>query len=157
MTRIGILSDTHGHLDRQISILFQGVDHIFHAGDIGPTSILDRLSLIAPVTAVRGNTDWQLDLPETSLKTIAARKFLLHHIVSIGDSRQPISPWLQREAPDAVIFGHTHQAQKHLSGNCLYLNPGYAGAPRTATERSVAILTITPEQPLQAEIIRLGR
>ena len=156
MIRIGILSDTHGHLDPQIGVLFQGVDHIFHAGDIGPTSILDRLSTIAPVSAVRGNTDWQLDLPETIVKSIGEKKFIIHHIISIGDTRQPIYRRLRREAPDAVIFGHTHQSQKHITDDCLFLNSGYAGAPRPQTRRSVAILTIESEQALKAEIIELG-
>ena len=35
----------------------QGVDHIIHAGDIGSLEVLEALRLIAPVTAVRGNTD----------------------------------------------------------------------------------------------------
>ena len=32
--RIGVISDTHGHLDPQILEEFAGVDHIIHAGDI---------------------------------------------------------------------------------------------------------------------------
>ncbi|MFA5192251.1 MAG: metallophosphoesterase family protein, partial [Verrucomicrobiia bacterium] len=52
--KIGLISDTHGHLDPQISALFAGVEHILHAGDIGSESLLDALRAIAPVTAVLG-------------------------------------------------------------------------------------------------------
>jgi len=37
--------------------LFAGVDHILHAGDIGPPSVVMQLERVAPVTAVRGNCD----------------------------------------------------------------------------------------------------
>ena len=47
--RIGIISDTHGHLDPVVRTLFQGVDHILHAGDFGFASILLELEDIAPV------------------------------------------------------------------------------------------------------------
>ncbi|HAV64105.1 MAG TPA: YfcE family phosphodiesterase, partial [Verrucomicrobiales bacterium] len=55
--RIGVISDTHGYLDPKIPALFQGVEHILHAGDIGYASIILELEQIAPVTAVLGNTD----------------------------------------------------------------------------------------------------
>jgi len=37
--------------------IFAGVDHILHAGDIGPDFLIAQLGAIAPVTAVLGNND----------------------------------------------------------------------------------------------------
>ena len=54
---IGVISDTHGLLRPEALVALQGSDRIIHAGDIGDPTILDRLSEIAPVTAVRGNVD----------------------------------------------------------------------------------------------------
>ena len=51
--KIGVISDTHGHLDRRVFGLFDGVDHILHAGDIGYPSLILELEAIAPVTATR--------------------------------------------------------------------------------------------------------
>ena len=40
---------------------FGDVDHILHAGDIGPATLLTELEALAPVTAVYGNTDgWEV-------------------------------------------------------------------------------------------------
>ena len=65
---VGLISDTHGFWDDQISALFAGVDHILHAGDIGDPSILASLERIAPVTAVMGNCDGlPLDARETEV------------------------------------------------------------------------------------------
>ena len=54
---IGVVSDTHGFYDPRVPPLLQGVEHILHAGDIGTGQIIEQLSEIAPVTAVRGNND----------------------------------------------------------------------------------------------------
>src|SRR5512143_3819351 len=55
--RLGIISDTHGLLRPEVFEVFQDVDRILHAGDIGPLDLLTELEAIAPVTAVYGNTD----------------------------------------------------------------------------------------------------
>ena len=61
MARIGVIADTHGLLRPEVFEVFREVDHILHAGDVGPASILDELEAIAPVTAVYGNTDgWEV-------------------------------------------------------------------------------------------------
>ena len=54
---VGVVSDTHGYLNPRVTELLQGVDHILHAGDIGDDEIIRELSLIAPVSVVRGNND----------------------------------------------------------------------------------------------------
>jgi putative phosphoesterase len=68
VTRLGIISDTHGLLRPQAAAFLRGCDRILHGGDIGNADILSRLSTIAPVTAVRGNNDkgaWAEAVPET--------------------------------------------------------------------------------------------
>ena len=55
--RLGIISDTHGKLRSQVFDVFADVDHIIHAGDIGSPDLIAALEVIAPVTAVYGNTD----------------------------------------------------------------------------------------------------
>ena len=54
---VGVVSDTHGYLNPRVPELLQGVEHILHAGDMCDAVIIDELSSIAPVTAVRGNND----------------------------------------------------------------------------------------------------
>ena len=58
MTRVGLISDTHGLLRPQVLDFLRGSDLILHAGDLCDTALLDELARIAPVTAVRGNNDW---------------------------------------------------------------------------------------------------
>lgn len=138
--KIGIISDTHGYLDPQIPELFAGVDHILHGGDIGLPWLIVELEQIAPVTAVLGNNDSGLDFKETEVVQLDGRKFLLHHIVEVARPAEAIQRRIQREQPDVVVFGHTHRPYCQRLGSTLYLNPGYAGRPRFALPRTVAIL-----------------
>src|SRR5258706_9016194 len=81
---IGLISDTHGLLRPQALAALQGSDYLLHAGDIGDQSILDALTEIAPVTAVRGNNDygsWAKHLPEeTDLRIGNVTLHLLHDL-----------------------------------------------------------------------------
>jgi putative phosphoesterase len=141
MKRIGVLSDTHGYLDPKIAELFQGVDHILHAGDIGLPWLILELEEIARVTAVTGNTDDGLEYKETEVLELEGRKFLLHHVVDVQEPEDKIKRRIIRENPDVVVFGHTHKRHCEKVGQTLYFNPGYAGKPRFHLPRSVAVLT----------------
>jgi len=138
--KIGVISDTHSYLDPQIPQLFAGVDHILHAGDVGPYSLLLELQAIAPVTAVLGNTDTWLQLKPTDRIELGGHRFLVHHIVNPHALTDDLKAHMAEVRPDVVVFGHTHKAFNAKVGGMLFFNPGYAGKQRFALERSVAIL-----------------
>ena len=140
--KLGLISDTHDYLDPRLPELFAGVDHILHAGDVGQHALLLELALIAPVTAVTGNTDEGLTLRETELVTLGGKKFLIHHIVTPGVGSPRIDRRLRDDAPDVVMFGHTHRPFAEQVGSILYFNPGYAGRQRFELPRSVALMEI---------------
>jgi hypothetical protein len=138
--KVGVISDTHGFLDPKIPRLFAGVGHILHAGDVGDAFIAFELAQIAPVTVVAGNTDLGLSFEETEVVKLAARKFLIHHIVNPQSPADKLKERITRESPDVVVFGHTHKAFSETLGGILFFNPGYAGKPKIGIERSAAIL-----------------
>ncbi|MDH3796419.1 MAG: metallophosphatase family protein, partial [Flavobacteriaceae bacterium] len=57
MTRILLLSDTHGHIDEAILKYARDADEIWHAGDIGSLEVTDQLASVKPLKAVFGNID----------------------------------------------------------------------------------------------------
>jgi len=140
--KIGVISDTHGHLDPKVESLFQGVDHILHAGDIGFASIILELEFVAPVTAVLGNNDPGLSFKETESLELGGKKIIVHHIVNPRELSDKLSHRIQRERPDLVVFGHTHRAFSETVNGIHFFNPGYAGKPKFGAERSVAILEL---------------
>jgi putative phosphoesterase len=138
--KIGVISDTHNHLDPKIHGLFAGVDHILHAGDIGNASIISELEGIAPVTAVYGNTDMGLPFRETEIIDLAARRFLIHHIVNPLALDDRLQERIAHVQPQVIVFGHTHRTFCETIGDVLYFNPGSAGKPKFGLGRTVALL-----------------
>ena len=138
--KIGVISDTHGHLDPRVEKIFAGVDHILHAGDIGYASIILELQCIAPVTAVLGNCDSDIGFRLTETVELAGKKILVHHIVNPRDPSEAVLNRIAKDRPDVVVFGHTHKRFAGHLGDVFYFNPGYSGKPKSATDRSVAIL-----------------
>jgi putative phosphoesterase len=145
--KIGVISDTHGHLDPKVFKLFAGVDHILHGGDIGLPVLILELEEIAPVTAVLGNNDVGMSFRETEVKTLGERTVLVHHIVNPHRLVDPVAERIRNARPNIVVFGHTHQPFNETIEDTLFLNPGYSGKPRFAMPRSVAVLHLEASGP----------
>jgi len=148
---IGLISDTHGELSPRICGIFENVDYIVHAGDVGDPGIIAELSAIAPLTCVRGNSDRGLLLEKlpvvASLETSVGLLAVTHY--------QPrgLPPFTLEglaESPAIVVFGHTHFPKVLIDENVVLINPGAAlygrGAPPT-----VAILTIDEDSKITTE------
>lgn len=88
MQRIGILSDTHGCWDDRFALHFKGCDQIWHAGDVGDLSVIERLRGVAPlVRAVRGNIDSgrvAREFPEADCFSVEDVKVWLTHIGGVS-------------------------------------------------------------------------
>jgi len=153
--KLGLISDTHGFLDPRLPRIFRGVDHILHAGDIGPDYLIAQLESIAPVTAVLGNNDSSPCFPLTKTLVLGELKFLVHHIVSPWALAEELRTRIARERPDAVVFGHSHKQFSERIDGALFVNPGYAGKPKFGAERSVALLEVNGKD-MQVKFIRLS-
>jgi putative phosphoesterase len=143
---VGLISDTHNHFDPRIPVLFDGVAHILHAGDIGLPWVILELEQIAPVTAVSGNNDYDSQFRETESLELAGRRILVHHIVDPYRLTPKLEHRIQREGPHIVVFGHSHRTFCERRGSTLFVNPGYAGKTRFGLQRSVAILDCALEE-----------
>ena len=149
--KIGVISDTHGLLRPEAVEALRGSQHIIHAGDVGDPEILERLTEIAPVTAVRGNVDkgaWAQKLPETEVLEIEGLLiFILHNLEELD---------LKPEAAGfaAVIYGHSHVPKQETKNGVFYFNPGSAGPRRFALPISVGRFVIE-NGAVKGEIIAL--
>jgi uncharacterized protein len=149
--RLGIVSDTHGHLQNTQSAVrmleSQGVDEVLHCGDIGSTEI-PRLFAPWPAHFVFGNCDPDAGSLSMAIGaagqhchhrfgdiTLAGRRIALIHSDDARLFRQTITSGHF----DLVCYGHTHLAEQHREGKTLVLNPG---ALYRATPHSIAIVEL---------------
>ena len=158
MSRIGVISDTHGLLRPEVFEVFREVDLILHAGDIGPLSILDDLRAIAPVRAVWGNTDGfdvRHAVPELIEEEIEGLSFVIAHGHQLGS---PTPENLTARWPEAlvIIYGHTHRPLLTLVDRVVtVMNPGGAGRRRFDLPPSVGILELEPGIPPRGRLVPL--
>lgn len=138
--KIGILSDTHGVLDKNWNQHFTECDCLIHAGDINTKACYEMFKNVGiPIYMVRGNCDmgsWAAYLPEFLQVPIGGKLFYIIH-----DKND--LPFDLTDA-DFVIFGHTHRYTQYERFGKVYLNPGSAGAPR-GDVKSMAILQISED------------
>jgi putative phosphoesterase len=149
---VGVISDTHGLVRPEAVAALQGVSLIIHAGDVGTPEVLEQLRLVAPVVAVRGNTDqdlWARELPLVEVVELGMVSFYVLHNVNELDLDPAVSGF------SAVISGHSHQPSIDSRNGVLFINPGSAGARRLKLHPSVAVLTVR-EKSVSAGIIGLG-
>ncbi len=147
MTLVGLISDTHGLLRRDVAAALAGVDRILHAGDVGKPGVLDELRAIAPVTAVRGNVDtadWAESLPPD--KVVYIDGFNIYIVHSLRE--MTIDPRMAKM--DAVVSGHTHKPLMDTIDGVLYANPGSAGPRRFTLPISIGFMRLSREAPIEA-------
>lgn len=163
MTRIGLLSDTHGYWDERYLKYFEPCDQIWHAGDIGSMEIVERLEAFRPLKAVYGNIDGQ-DMrrlfPETARFTVDGADVLMKHIGGYpGKYDASIRSSLFANPPQLFISGHSHilKVKYDKSLNLLHINPGAAGIYGFHTVRTLVRFSIDKGRFSDLEVIELNK
>jgi putative phosphoesterase len=112
MTRIGLLSDTHGWLDKAIFKHFDEVNEIWHAGDWGNSELLDELMNFKPVRGVFGNIDdnhLRNLLPEENCFRCEEVQVAMLHIAGYpGRYKDQAKALIKEYRPQLFITGHSH-------------------------------------------------
>ena len=177
MTRIGLLSDTHGLLDPRVLEHFKDVDEIWHAGDIGSDDVLRRLREFKLTRAVFGNMDggevrWSLS--EFYRFRVEEVNVLMTHIGGYPGRYNPwLIPWFKKsleaktandQSPitntiDLFVCGHSHilKVQYDSYYRFLTMNPGAAGLQGWQPCQTLLRFAIDGKQIKDLEVIELER
>ncbi len=164
MKRIGILSDTHSYWDERYEKHFTGCDEIWHAGDIGDISILQRLRDVAPVVrAVAGNVDHGMvrrECPEVEMFTVEGVKVWMTHIGGYpGKYARGVKPILRNNGIRLMVTGHSHILKVIYDPELelLHVNPGAAGVQGWQQQRTLIRLTLDAGTIKDLEVIELHK
>ena len=172
MTRIGLLSDTHGLLDKRVLEHFKDVDEIWHAGDIGSENVLRRLREFKPTRAVYGNMDSgevRYSLSEFYRFRVEEVNVLMTHIGGYPGKYNPwLIPWFRKSLEnqedlnqriDLFVCGHSHilKVQYDPLFKFLTMNPGAAGKQGWQPCQTLLRFTIDGKKIDNLEVIELER
>ena len=158
-----VLSDTHigpsrpnRHLPDRVYELLGQADAVLHAGDVTSPELLHELGGFAPVHAVLGNNDVDLQLPERLEVELAGVRVAMVHDSGPRTGRpERLRGWFP--AADVVVFGHSHLPWREVdAGGQLHLNPGSPTERRMAPTRTVGRLELASGEVRAAEILDVG-
>jgi len=162
MTRIGLLSDTHGYLDENISAHFNNCDEIWHGGDFGE-GIVEGLKGLKLLKGVYGNIDGiniRSEFPEQLVFMCEDVKVMMRHI---GGYPPRYNPETKKELlihqPQLFISGHSHILKIMYDDKlqCLHMNPGAAGKHGWHKMRTIIRFSIDGKNITECEVIELGK
>lgn len=163
MTRIGLISDTHGWLDDNALLHFRDCDEIWHAGDFGTMEVAQSLAVLKPLKGVYGNIDG-MDIrnafPLTQHWTCEEVSIMMTHIGGYPGHYKPgIKKEIQFRQPKLFISGHSHilKVMYDEQLQCLHINPGAAGRQGWHKMRTIVRFAVDGEKIRDLEVIELGK
>lgn len=148
---VGIVSDTHGHVEftRPALRILESceVELVLHCGDIGSPEVVACFRAW-PTHFVFGNVDTPYGPLRAAIQAagqtcherfgsleLAGRRIAFMH----GDDVHRLQDTIEDGQHDLVCYGHTHLAEQHRVRSTLVVNPG---ALYRATPHSLAILRL---------------
>lgn len=163
MTKILLLSDTHGHIDDKILKYAAQADEIWHAGDIGSLSVTDALESHKPLRAVYGNIDDHIIQKEFPLDNRFQCEQVDVWITHIGGYPPKYNSRTRKEIkenpPKIFISGHSHilKVMRDKNLDVLHMNPGACGKIGFHQVRTMLRFEIDGADIKNLEVIELGK
>ena len=158
--RVVVLADTHVRRGGRKVVPQAAVEHlrradaILHAGDVLEQWFLDDLAEIAPVSAVLGNNDVDLDLPERLEVVLDGVRIGMVHDSGNRTGREArLARWFP--ACDLVVFGHSHAPIDIRGHSQRLLNPGSPTDKRTQPHHTLALLDLAGGRMARTQIVEL--
>jgi putative phosphoesterase len=163
MTRIGLISDTHGWLDEAVFKHFEQCDQIWHGGDFGDLQIAEQLAAFRPLKGVYGNIDGH-DIrsfyPLVQTWKCEQLQVYMTHVGGYPNRYAPgVKQALVEKEAGLFISGHSHILKVIYDDKiaCLHMNPGAAGRHGWHTVRTVLRFSIDGKNIKDCEVIELGK
>jgi len=163
MTQIGLVSDTHNHLEQAVFKHFEQCDEIWHAGDFGSAAIADALKSFKPLRGVYGNIDGydiRSEFPEELIFNCEEVKVFIKHIGGYPNRYAPgVKNKIIKEEIKLFISGHSHilKVMYDPKLQCLHMNPGAAGIQGWHKVKTIIRFAIDGKDIKNCEVIELGK
>ncbi|MBX0295383.1 metallophosphoesterase family protein [Haloarcula nitratireducens] len=151
---VALISDTHipsraAEIPAAFQERIEAADHVIHAGDFDSEGALANVrAMSARLTAVAGNMDPRIGLPERATVELDGVTFVVTH--GTGSHRgyeDRVAGIVREEAEeadgDAVgVSGHTHEVLDTTHGGVRLLNPGSVTGAAPADRTTMMTATV---------------
>jgi uncharacterized protein len=178
LTRIGLISDTHGFLDEAVFEHFKDCDEVWHAGDFGKASsprsgeecgevwqekyFSEKLNKKIIFRGVYGNIDdaaIRNVYPEKLFFTVEGVNVFMQHIGGYpGRYSKGVKDDIIANKSKLFISGHSHILKVIYDDKlqCLHMNAGAAGRQGWHKVRTLIRFAIDEAAMKDCEVIELG-
>lgn len=163
MTKILLLSDTHGHLDGTILKYAAQADEIWHAGDIGDLQVTDALGALKPLRGVHGNIDGpmiQREFPLDNRFRCEGVEVWMTHIGGYpGNYHARVRQQIRTDPPKLFISGHSHilKVMNDKKLGLLHMNPGACGRQGFHRVRTMLRFEVDGGTIANLQVVELGK
>ena len=151
-------------MDEQIIKHIEDSDEIWHAGDIGNTSVIDKLEqLTGRLRAVYGNIDGKdirLRTVENEIFKLDGVTILITHIAGKPPGyNKRVKKLIGEQQPNILVCGHSHllKVENDKKNKLLFINPGACGHHGFHSVRTIIQFEITLGKPTNMVVVELGR
>lgn len=163
MSKIALISDSHGHMDTAIIDILKNVDEIWHAGDIGQPDVLEIIPPGKRIRAITGNIDGpglRAKYPENLIFEVKGMKVVMTHIGGIpGRYAKGVKSLIHSNQAEVFICGHSHICKVVLDQEigCLYMNPGAIGHQGFHHIRTLLLFEVREGKIENLKVVELGK
>ncbi len=167
--RVALISDTHGCWDSLLVGALNGIQELWHAGDLG--SMSDAMEAWAVKNNVRlrivtGNIDglpWTSQYPKNQDFEIQGIRIWMTHIGGYPGHFPPhirsgLAERRAEKALDVFVCGHSHilRVMREANTHMICLNPGAVGTSGFHKVRTLLRFTIESGRLEKMEAVELG-
>jgi len=163
MKRIGLLSDTHSHLEENIFKHFEECDEVWHGGYIGDIVVSDSLESFNPFRAVYGNIDHGVvkhTYPLDARFNCEGLDVYMTHIGGYpGRYNNRVTEIFETNPPKLFICGHSHilKVMNDKRYGFLHINPGACGNHGFHAVKTITRFSVDKGKIFDLEAIELGK
>lgn len=163
MTKVLLMSDTHGYIDKVMLKHVEWADEVWHAGDIGHYNVTDTIAKLKPLKAVFGNIDDHKLRSQYNEDLVFYCEKIKVYITHIGGYPKKYHPRAKQiilnEKPNIFVCGHSHilKVINDKDHNLIHMNPGAIGIHGFHKVRTMLRFLIDNNKIQQLEVIEIDR
>ena len=140
--KIVVMSDSHGRSANLEKVLMmeKGADMFLHCGDLCTDS-----RMYPDVFFVKGNCDWDPDLPMYRVIDCGKIRILMIHGDKVWDVKRDLAELAREKNCKICVFGHIHRYYDNEYRGVRLLNPGSLAYNRDENDLGYIVIEIDKE------------